>query len=444
MLNSLIPSLRSERALVGWPVAGVALGVSFLPAPFGAMAAPLLLIGALVHPVAGLASLLVLLPFATVPIEIGSFQIQLAELSMLSVILGSGLKLALQRTQLVKYKPNMLDWAAALLLVGSILSFLAVESSDTALRAWRWTVVEPLGIYAIARVSIRSPGHVRVLFWSLVIGGVVVSVFGLIHYLLNINIITADDVRRIRVFYGSPNNLALILGRAIPIALALALVARRSAATWIGVVLMIISMALTFSVGGWVATVIAVFAVLWLSARQKIAIALLAGALVLVAVSLMAGPGQRISSHFSLAEGTTGLRISLWQSSVAMALDHPIIGVGPDNFIHHYDETYRLPEAWREPNLSHPHNLVLDFWLSAGLLGLASLAMLIAGWVRYLAPRLNFASGDGRTYAAGIAATGLYTVSHGLIDNSYFLIDLALWTWLMSAILGRPANEDAI
>jgi hypothetical protein len=38
----------------------------------------------------------------------------------------------------------------------------------------------------------------------------------------------------------------------------------------------------------------------------------------------------------------------------------------------------------------------------------------------------------------------LYTVSHGLIDNSYFLIDLALWTWLMSAILGRPANEDAI
>ena len=444
MLNSAILRLRTQSALIGWPIACMALGASFLPAPLGSIAAPLLLIGAFVHPVAGLASLLVLLPFATVPVDIGNFHVQLAELSMLSVILGSGLKLAFQRTHLVKFKPNMLDCAGVLLLVGSVLSFLAVETSDTALRAWRWTVIEPLGIYSIARISIRSPSHVRVLLWSLVIGGVVVSIFGLVHYLLNINIITADDVRRIRVFYGSPNNLALILGRTIPIALALALIARRTTATWIGMVLVTISMALTFSVGGWIASLVAVFAVFWLSTRMRLAIALLTGALVLAAVLVAAGPGPRISSHFSLAEGTTGLRISLWRSSVAMALDHPIIGVGPDNFIHHYNETYRLPEGWREPHLSHPHNLVLDFWLNAGLLGLASLALLIAGWTRYLAPRLNVTPGDGRTVAAGIAATGLYTVCHGLIDNSYFLIDLALWTWLMSAILGRPANEDVI
>lgn len=442
MLNSAILSLRTERALIGWPIAIIALGVSFLPAPFGSIAAPLLLIGAFFYPVAGLASLLVLLPFATVPIEIGSFQIQLAELSMLSVIFGAGLSLALQRTQAVKYELNLLDWAGVALLVGSILSFVAVESFDTALRTWRWTVVEPLGIYAIARISIRSPGHVRVLLWSLVVGGVIVSIFGLIHYLLNINIITADDVRRIRVFYGSPNNLALVLGRVIPIALALALVYRRTIATWVGVGLTMISMALTFSVGGWIATPIAVFAVLWLSARRRLAIALLAGAVVLAAALLVAGPGPRISSHFSLEEGTTGLRIFLWQSSVAMALDHPIFGVGPDNFIHHYDETYRLPEAWREPHLSHPHNLVLDFWLNAGLLGIASLVLIIGGWARYLARRLNAASDKHRTYAAGIAGAGVYAVCHGLIDNSYFLIDLALWTWLMSAILSRPANED--
>ena len=169
----------------------------------------------------------------------------------------------------------------------------------------------------------------------------------------------------------------------------------------------------------------------------------LAGALVLAIALLAAGPGQRITSHLSLVDGTTGLRISLWQSAVAMALDHPIIGVGPDNFIHHYQQTYRLPEAWREPALSHPHNLVLDYWLSAGLFGLASLGLLIAGWVRYLSPSLGASPSDRRTLAAGIAAGGLYAVVHGLIDNSYFLIDLALWTWLASAILGRLASEEA-
>ncbi len=442
MLKSAILRLRTERALIGWPIAVVALGVSFLPAPFGAIAAPLLAIGAFIHPVAGLSSLLVLLPFATVPIGIESFQIQLAELSMLSVILGVGIGLAFRRTKVAKYEPNLLDWAGVLLLVGTSISFVAVESFDTALRAWRWTVFEPLVIYAIARMSIKTRGHVRILLWSLVLGGVIVSVFGLVHYLLNINIITADDVRRIRVFYGSPNNLALILGRAIPVALALALVYRRTVATWVGVAVMILSMALTFSVGGWIATAVAVVAVFWLSARRRLAVALVAGAVVLAALLLVAGPGQRVSSHFSLAEGTTGLRISLWRSSIAMGLDHPIIGVGPDNFIHHYNETYRLPEGWREPFLSHPHNLVLDFWLNAGLLGIASLGMIVVGWTRYLAPRLSAASGNHRTYAAGIAAAGLYTVCHGLIDNSYFLIDLALWTWILSAILSAPASED--
>lgn len=442
MLNSAILHLRTDRTLIGWPIAVIALGVSFLPAPLGAIAALLLLIGSFVHPVAGLASLLVLLPFATVPIGIGSFQLQLAELSMLSVILGAGLNLALQRTQIARYEPKILDWAGLILLVGSSLSFVAVESFDDALRAWRWTIVEPLVIYAIARAFIRSPGQVRILLWSLVIGGVIVSIVGLVHYLLNVNIITADDVRRIRVFYGSPNNLALVLGRIIPVALALALVYRHTLATWVGVVLVVTSMALTFSIGGWIATAIAVFTIFWLSARRRLAMALLAGALVLAAVLMVAGPGQRVSSHLSLEDGTTGLRISLWRASIAMALDHPFFGVGPDNFLLHYDETYRLPEAWQEPHLSHPHDLILDFWLSAGLLGIASLVLIIVGWARYLAQRLNHASDNVRIYAAGIAAAGSYAVCHGLIDNSYFIIDLALWLWLMSAILSRPANED--
>ena len=36
-----------------------------------------------------------------------------------------------------------------------------------------------------------------------------------------------------------------------------------------------------------------------------------------------------------------------------------------------------LPEAWREPNISHPHNWVLDFWIQMGVLGLVAGTALI-------------------------------------------------------------------
>ena len=48
-----------------------------------------------------------------------------------------------------------------------------------------------------------------------------------------------------------------------------------------------------------------------------------------------------------------------------MARDNWLFGVGPDNFLTHY-RAYMLPEAWREPNISHPHNLLLDAWVSLG------------------------------------------------------------------------------
>ena len=76
-------------------------------------------------------------------------------------------------------------------------------------------------------------------------------------------------------------------------------------------------------------------------------------------------------------EGTAVLRLRLWQSALEMVRDHPLWGIGLDQFLYLYP-TYMHPDAWREPNLSHPHNLLLDFWLRLGLLGLVALAW--AGW----------------------------------------------------------------
>jgi O-antigen ligase len=131
-----------------------------------------------------------------------------------------------------------------------------------------------------------------------------------------------------------------------------------------------------------------------------------------------------------------------------MIRDHPFLGVGMDNFLYHYRGGYLRPEAAAEPNLSHPHNLLLNFWLQMGILGLVAVGWLLGSlgliWRRLW--RLPQAPED-RALLAGLAGAAVDLVAHGLVDNSYFLVDLAFHFWLSAALLvslaRQPATDDS-
>jgi putative inorganic carbon (hco3(-)) transporter len=155
---------------------------------------------------------------------------------------------------------------------------------------------------------------------------------------------------------------------------------------------------------------------------------------------------ERITSHFSPDAATWRFRGFVWQAGWEMAQDHALLGVGLDNFLGRYPD-YMHEEAWAEPHLSHPHNLVLDFWLSTGLLGLAGAAWLVlrlmrdslALWRAGPTPWL-------RAAGLGLAASTVDLVVHGSFDNSYFLVDLALLFWLTAALVAaqQRARQSAI
>jgi O-antigen ligase len=148
---------------------------------------------------------------------------------------------------------------------------------------------------------------------------------------------------------------------------------------------------------------------------------------------------------------STQARIDVWRSSLQMIRDHPVLGIGPDNFQRLYAPTrvqdkyntlcppglgYMQPGAGSEPCLSHPHDEFLDFWLSAGILGLISyLWLLYVFWREGL--RLWRGPHDSwvRALALAVMAGMLAGMIHGLIDNSYFLVDLSLFFWLFCAAI---------
>ena len=119
-------------------------------------------------------------------------------------------------------------------------------------------------------------------------------------------------------------------------------------------------------------------------------------------------------------------------SAALMAGDNLWLGVGPDNFLYRLPD-YLDPQMWREPNLSHPHNLLLDAWLSIGVAGVAALALLLTRSVSVIARGLNARGGVLFWADAGILAAMAAGVAHGLLDNFYFRPELAAFFWLFVA-----------
>jgi len=135
---------------------------------------------------------------------------------------------------------------------------------------------------------------------------------------------------------------------------------------------------------------------------------------------------ERVASLFDLSQGTGFLRVRLWEASWNMIRDHPFTGVGLDNFLYHYPR-YILPGAESEPNLSHPHNIVLDYWTRLGLGGLVALVLLQASFFRAGFRSLGWLAEKPALQALtlGLMASMVDFLAHGMLDNSYFLVDLA-------------------
>jgi O-antigen ligase len=119
-----------------------------------------------------------------------------------------------------------------------------------------------------------------------------------------------------------------------------------------------------------------------------------------------------------------------------MVRDHPVFGVGLDQFLYQYAPRYVDPAGWPERYTSHPHNLILDVWLRLGLAGLVLLAGVVYICIRDIRRlRGAVARSDQRRLAVAGAALLVGGATHGLVDNAFFLPDLAVLTWIAVALI---------
>jgi putative inorganic carbon (HCO3(-)) transporter len=351
-----------------------------------------------------------------------------------------------------------LDLAVLFLVLVAAVSTLFADYRHVALRELRVVIVEPALFYTMLRTTRLGRKAAWRLVDAFVAGAVAVALIGLAQYVLGVNVITAEQgFRRLRSVYGSPNNAALYLGRALPMQLAVAFFAakhRRRVLYGAFAVPVALALLLTFSRAGLLLGVPSSLLVLGFLARTAdrstslrstrpsgvgplgpaatrvaaggrerwIALGLFVMA-ALGIIALLCTP--RFAGLLDPRSGTLFFRLQLWRASWMMFRDHPWLGVGPDNFLYQYRGRYILPSAWQEPHLSHAHNLLLTYATRLGVVGLAAgVWFQVAFWRRALSLRRGVDS-DRRALVLGLMGSMAYTLAHGLVDASVFFVDLA-------------------
>jgi O-antigen ligase len=327
------------------------------------------------------------------------------------------------------------DAPVALLLIASLLSLAATQYPLLSVRELRAVILEPLLFFWLLQTWRGSA------VWALggfLVGATATAIAAIGQGPLGVGGTAVEGVLRVQAWYPSANHLALMLGRAWPFLIAGALAWRRW--LWLPAGIVGLALVLTFSTGGWLGALTAVLVVL-LALGYRRASAWVGGVagVSLVLVSSLAVAG-RLPERLNPLRQTGGFRLDLWQSSLDMVRDHPLLGVGLDNFVYVYQQLYLREGAAAEPSLSHPHNWLLNFWLSLGVLGLAVFCWLLVRF--WLQARRALASVPHRWQAAGALGAVTDMLVHGFIDNSYFLVDLAFVFWLcLSLVTDEPAES---
>ena len=461
-----------ERIQVGL-VALLGLGIALSPpAPLRLACLGLLGLLACLRPVLGLALVVFAIPFFLTMLQLTGRSVNALELALILSLAGFAVHFGLNWWSQGKERPglrihramwkdrflarlNSLDWTMMLLIVVGFLAVITAENFGVANREFRVLILESVIFYFLIRVAALRRSDIWLLTDALILAGIVVALIGLYQFGFTSDIISAEGVRRIKAVYASPNNLGLFLGRIVALLMGLIValpISKRQGLYALSAIPILACLYLTYSRGSWLLglplAMVFVAVVRRGRALWGVAIAL---ALLLLSLIPIASTG-RISRLWSAGsgDGTAFLRIKLWQGTVQMIRDHPIFGVGLDNFLYQYRTRYILPEAWQEPNLSHPHNIVLDYWTRLGILGLGVLLWQQVAFFRMgLKTYWRLSEGPERALALGLLTSMVYALGHGLIDNSFFLVDLAfILAWALALTvklsqMSRPVEEVA-
>lgn len=330
----------------------------------------------------------------------------------------------------------------ALFLLGALLSFAANPFSLSGLGMLKtWFVFPLLALWLWLETKPDSYALNRMLLvW---LSTIVLSALASLTFFFQ-GTLTYDG--RLEAWYASPNHLAFFLAPGILLTsyffLRLPSLKRNyfRIVSSVAFAVLIFALFLTRSYEVWISIAVTLPFFLALAGadlfswRKKIALALFLVSVFSAFVFFESG-SEKWQSFVTLSpRSSLASRVMIWESSVRIISDHPLLGIG----IGRFQETYLAYQKYFPPYLEwavpQPHNLYIALWLETGLTGLLGFSFLIITWLRKMrAFSRSLVSGEAKKTGALLLSLLVFFLVLGFADTPFFKTDLAFIFWLILA-----------
>ncbi len=232
---------------------------------------------------------------------------------------------------------------------------------------------------------------------------------------------------RLSTFYGFPTRVGMLLDMFIPFTAAFMGYywenRRFRAASVLLLMLEVVCLLLAEVRGSMLALSVAavIVAAIWLAQNRsripkKVQRGLLMAVFLFVAAAVAYAVALRWGSYSAMIGGE---RFMMWESSFHMWLDHPLTGIGLNEWQAAYAEGIYHPAASREAGQVMPHNVFIYFFATAGTIG--GLA-----YIAYCGLMLSYLADTVKKYAENPFSWALLfmfiaATAHGLVDQTFIL-----------------------
>ncbi len=185
-----------------------------------------------------------------------------------------------------------------------------------------------------------------------------------------------------------------------------------------------------------IAVVIAVYAVLY---NRRV----LVGLIILGAVLLFSDAAlvERLTAVFTKMDTSSEMRLAFWESTIAMILDHPLLGIGWGAYFMVYPN-YDYYMQGHFIKIVHAHNMYLNFMAEIGLVGFTSFMIYYFGVIyKAFSSAKKYAQSliGGILLGIGLGMSAL--ALNGLTDYVMFNTELSMLVWLFAAVAVMLSKE---
>lgn len=393
----------------------------------------------------------------------------LTNIAWIWLLLSTGIKIVIDRNMLVR---TILDRPFFWLLA------ITAMSTITAIDPWHsfqeWRQISLITIYWLMVNMIKDEEQLKKMVYYFVVGSVLVSLYGIMEYVLGINMIDQVIVSNPYSFMQAwpatiLRHLSLDHGRVIAtrshpltfaegIMMALCFVfclgvfseskSRRNR-SWLVIIVIGLCLLFTNSRGPWLGAVIGLVSLLFFKPSKKVLIAVVAA---LIAIPIMIY-GVNTFTHDNRnsivdrlekaknwrSDGDSRERVLMWQSGREMIKDRPLLGLGLGN-IHEVYLQYKSAKAWHTGVENELHSNIVQIAVERGLLGLAMFIWVLVAFFREGYRTLKILP-DNKPFLKAVTAGGLLSVvsclGAGFTETTYndsevimifyFMMGMVMW-----------------